>query len=122
MIGKTDMMDVLLNACPSFAPRWQVFQDEWRAESNDLPLYLILAAFARHLVDMMERGETAQLSLIFEAVEQLHVEGDHYVQEAATVGLLEDLQNLNLHKTWYRSGAIPAVPRPNIRALVGSSL
>jgi hypothetical protein len=31
-------------------------------------------------------------------VEQWHVSGDTYVKEAATVGLLEDLQNTNLHE------------------------
>jgi hypothetical protein len=40
MITKDDMIDVLIDACPSFAPQWQAFQREWRAEGNDLPLYL----------------------------------------------------------------------------------
>jgi hypothetical protein len=98
MIAKNDMMRVLLDACPSFAPQWQAFQDEWRSEADDLPLYLVLADFARHLIGIVERGDTAGLAAVFKAVERLHVEGDHYVREAATVGLLEDLQNLNLHK------------------------
>ncbi len=90
-------MGVLLEACPSFAPHWQAFQDEWREEADDLPLYLVLADFARHLIGMVERGEMAELPAVFAGVERLHVEGDEYVREAATVGLLEDLQNLNLH-------------------------
>lgn len=98
MIAKNDMMDVLLDACPSFVPQWQTFQDEWREEADDLPLYVALADFARHLISMVERGETAGLPAAFAVVERLHVEGEHYVREAATVGLLESLQNLNLHK------------------------
>jgi hypothetical protein len=98
MIAKDNMMGVLLDACPSFAPQWQAFQDEWRAEADDLPLHLVLADFARHRIDKVERGETAGLPAVFAAVERLQVEGDQYVREAATVGLLEDLQNINLHK------------------------
>ncbi len=98
MIAKDDMMGLLLKACPSFAPQWQAFQDEWQEKANDLPLYLVLADFARHLIGMIERGDTASFPAVFAVVELLHVEGDPYVQEAATVGLLEDLQNLNLHK------------------------
>jgi hypothetical protein len=96
---KDEMMGVLLDACPSFTPQWQTFLDEWQEEGDDPPLYLALADFARHLIGMVERGETASFPAIFAAVERLHTEGDHYVREAATVGLLEDLQNLNLHRT-----------------------
>lgn len=108
MIAKNDMMDVLLAACPSFAPQWQGFRDEWRDEAHDLPLYLVLADFARHLIAMVERGETSGFPAVFAAVERLHVEGEHYVREAATVGLLENLQNLNLHK----NGTEPGQFRP----------
>lgn len=62
-----------------------------------MPLYLVLADFARHLIRLVERGETAGLPAAFAAVERLQIEGEHYVQEAVTVGLLESLQNLNLH-------------------------
>jgi hypothetical protein len=34
----------------------------------------------------------------FAVVEWWHVEGDQFVRDAVTVGLLEDLQNLNLHE------------------------
>jgi hypothetical protein len=39
------------------------------------------------------------LSRVFAVVERWHVEGDSYVREAATIGLLEDLQNENLHSS-----------------------
>ncbi len=97
MIDRNDMMGVLLDACPSFAEQWQSFQDEWQHEAGDLPYYLVLADFARHLIEMLERNETAGLPGVFAAIERLHVEGDHYVREAATIGLLESLQNLNLY-------------------------
>jgi len=31
---------------------------------------------------------------VFKVVERLHLEGDHFVKEAATIGLLEDIQNI----------------------------
>lgn len=60
-------------------------------------MYLALSEYARHLIAMLERGETTLFPQIFWAIELLHLEGDQYVREAATVGLLEDMQNLNLH-------------------------
>jgi hypothetical protein len=108
MIARSEMMGVLLNACPSFEVRWQEFQEEWRDEEIELPLYLVLSDFARHLIEMVERGETVGFPAVFAAVERLPIEGEHYVQEAATVGLLEDLQNLNLHQ----NGTDPEQFRP----------
>jgi hypothetical protein len=97
VISKDEMMPVLLEACPSFNPKWQTFLDNWKDEDCELPHYLALADFARHLIGMLERGETDTFPAIFAAVERLHLEGEHYVKEAATVGLLEDLQNDGLH-------------------------
>jgi hypothetical protein len=108
MIAKDEMMGVLLDACPSFAPQWQSFQDEWREEGDNLPLYLVLADFGRHLISMLERVNTARLPVVFSAVERLNVEGDHYIREAVTVGLLETLQNCNLHE----NGTNPEQFRP----------
>ncbi len=97
MICKDKMMDPMLDACPSFEPTWTEFLVEWSGESCDLPHYLALSDLARHLIDMLQRGDTASFPKIFEVVERWHLEGEHYVREAATVGLLEDLQNTNLH-------------------------
>lgn len=98
MITKADMMDVLLSASPTFADNWDSFRREWEDEP-DPSLYLALADFARHVIATLEAKDDEHLRSIFAAIERLHVEGDHYVREAATVGLLEDLQNTNLHRT-----------------------
>jgi hypothetical protein len=97
MIDKDEMMAVMLDACPSFAPAWRAFLDDWREEAHDLPLYVALGDLACHLIGLLGRGEAAELPAVFRAVERWHLEGDEYVREAATVGLLEGLQNLNLH-------------------------
>jgi hypothetical protein len=47
----------------------------------------------------LEANDADQLGRVFDAVESLHVHGDDYVREAATIGLLESLQNPNLHRT-----------------------
>jgi hypothetical protein len=97
MLAKDDMMPMLIDACPSFASVWQEFLAEWRGE-EDLPLYVAISHLARHLIGLVERGETDEMPAVFRVVEHWHLEGDEYVREAATVGLLEDLQNLNLHE------------------------
>ena len=51
MIGKEQMMELLLDACPSFRPRWEAFLEEWQ-ETDDLPLYLALGDFAVLLIGM----------------------------------------------------------------------
>ena len=99
MISKTDMMKTLLAASPSFAGEWETFEREWPGDSEDRPLYLALSAYARHVIALLEAEDVGQLRRVFDAVELLHVEGDAYVREAATVGLLEGLQNTNLHRT-----------------------
>lgn len=88
----------MLEACPSFRPQWQEFLQEWRS-GDDKPLYLALSALARHLIAILAAGDRTTLSPVFEIVERWHLEGDAYVREAATVGLLENLRNDSLHES-----------------------
>lgn len=96
VITKTNMMDSMLVACPSFQPVWDEFLTEW-STSEDKPLYLALASLARHFVELLATQQEPALSRAFAVVERWHAEGDAYVREAATIGLLEDLQNDSLH-------------------------
>jgi hypothetical protein len=99
MISREHMFDPLLVADQSFEPTWRAFVAEWSDEQeNELPSYLALAELARHLITKLERGETADFPAVFDVVEQWHLQGDAYVREAATIGLLEDLQNSGLHR------------------------
>lgn len=95
MISKDDMMSILVAACPTFGPSWRAFVEEWLDEPVELPLYVALGVFVRHLASMLERDDAIGLSAAFQAIETLHVEGDPYVREAATIGILESLQNVN---------------------------
>ena len=95
-IQKAQVMPLLLAACPSFQVSWAAHRAGW---GDDEPLlYIDLAAFARHLVNLMRQEQVSELPAVFAVVERLHTEGDSYVQEAATIGLLEDLQNLALNE------------------------
>ncbi|MBA3334477.1 MAG: hypothetical protein H0T08_02580 [Acidobacteria bacterium] len=38
-------------------------------------------------------NQTTEFENVFEIIENLHLDGEHYVKEAATIGLLEALQN-----------------------------
>ena len=89
----------LLEADPSFSDKWRAFVEEWPDEQDDLPQYLALSDVARHLIRRLEASDVANFDAVFDVVERWHVEGDAYVREAASLGLLEDLQNGYLHET-----------------------
>ena len=94
MICKNEMLNLILKASPSFKPIWEEFLEEWKGE-NDLPLYLVLGDLARYIDFLVDKNNERELVSIFEVVEKWHLEGDSYVKEAATIGLLEGLQNTN---------------------------
>jgi len=81
-----------MEACPSFRPP---------AEDQDL-LYVVLGDFARHLLQLQKQSRTEEFPKVARTIERLHVEGDHYVREAATIGLLEGIQNV-----WGNEGTDP---------------
>ena len=108
MILKSDVMPMLLAACPSFGTPWEAYSAEPEYEVG--LVYLHLGEFARHLVALWRTAQTAEFPRVFDAVERLHVEGDDYVQEAATIGLLEGLQNNAEY-----AGIDPEVFRPYLR-------
>ena len=90
------MMPPILKATPSFEPVWREFLDEWQEDLEGLPLYLVLSDLAKHIAELFELGAESELHEIFGIVETWHLHGDAYVKEAATIGLLEDIQNTNI--------------------------
>jgi hypothetical protein len=85
-------MPLLLAAYPSFAEAWEEHRRDWDYE--EAGLYNDLAQLAHHLVKLVGEQQTGELPELFGVVERLVVEGDDEVQEAATIGLLEDVQTL----------------------------
>ena len=91
-ITRSDMFGPLLQADPSFFPKWEAFCAEW-ADEAEPPLYVALGDLAAHLIERLSRGDTESFGRVFAVVEQWHVRGDAYVAEAASIGLLESIQN-----------------------------
>jgi hypothetical protein len=56
--------------------------------------YVALGELARHLIDLYRENKTNEFEKVFRVVEKLHIEGEHYVREAATIGFLEGIQNI----------------------------
>lgn len=90
MITKQRVIPMLLEACPSFRPVWE----EHLRDNGEEILYVALGDFARHLLDLFQAGEAETFPGVAQVIERLHVEGDPYVREAATIGLIEDIQNV----------------------------
>ncbi len=93
MITKETMFEPMLEACPSFKPAWDAFCGK-AADEDPTPYYWALGDLALHLVTQLKAGDTDGFDAVFDVVERWHVEGEHYVIEAATIGLLEGLQNV----------------------------
>lgn len=87
MIEKERLSSLLLEACPSFKATYDASKDK------DLD-YMIASAFARHLLNLYKANKTEEFSKVSELIENLHVAGDDYVKEYATIGILEDIQNI----------------------------
>ncbi|ODG92716.1 hypothetical protein BED47_18750 [Gottfriedia luciferensis] len=96
-IKKYEVMNLLIHACPSYKKRWENYLKD-NYEDNEGPLlYNDLSDFARHLADLYSKGNFEEFPKVFDVIERLHTDGDEEVQEAATIGLLEDLQNLGIN-------------------------
>ena len=93
MILKEQMLPMLVEACPSFADKWQEHKKEFADEENFLP-YIALGEFAQYLIELEKQNQTSEFEKVFKVVEKIHLEGEPYVKEAATIGLLEGLQNI----------------------------
>ena len=89
MITRNEIVSAILDACPSFKPVYVALCADGDAE---LP-YIVLGRFAYHLVELHQAGSEAEFSDVAELIERMHTEGDDYVREAATIGLLEGIQN-----------------------------
>ncbi|TCI43505.1 MULTISPECIES: hypothetical protein [unclassified Exiguobacterium] len=96
-VSKGEVMELFLQACPSYKKRWDSYiQDNYETGDEQL-LYIDFADFATHVVDSYKQNELNEFSAVFDVIELLLTTGDAYVKEAATIGLLEDLQNKLLY-------------------------
>ena len=93
MIKRSEMLPMLVEACPTFSDEWKEHKLQFHDEEDFLP-YVALATFNNHLVNLYQENKTDDFEKVFDAIERLHIEGDEYVKESATIGLLEGLQNI----------------------------
>lgn len=95
MIDKTEVMKLLLSACPSYKDRWIDHLKYFYGDGSEQLLYVDLGDFADHLVELYKSDKIEEFHKVFDVIELLHIEGDDYVKEAATIGLLEGIQNIS---------------------------
>src|SRR5687768_16988096 len=93
MIEQNEAMQVLVDACPSFSDTWRAHLGEY---GNDL-LYIAAGKFASHILQLQQAQSISELGAVGRAIERLHVEGDSWVKELATIGILEGIQNVWSH-------------------------
>lgn len=87
MIKKEHITTKLLEACPSFQPVYDA--------SDDKELdYIIASDFAHHLLDLYINQKQDKFPQVGQMIEALHIDGDSYVKEYATIGILEGIQNV----------------------------
>ena len=95
MIKQEQVTSLILEACPSFQETWD------KSEDQDL-LYVVMGDLARHLLMLYRDNRTDEFPAVCEMVERLHLDGDRYVRELATIGFLEGVQN-----NWANNDADP---------------
>src|SRR5215207_3234099 len=93
-IDTTEMLRLLLEACPELVPMWEEWQNEFREDPDGPPLFTFLHEVASVLEQMLEDGDEAGIQRVFDLVERLNVEGDRDVQMYATLGIIENTQGL----------------------------
>jgi hypothetical protein len=90
VITNLQVIPLLLEVCPSFKERY----DEHLKDNDGELLYVALGSFAHHLLELYQQHQTQNFFAVGRVIERLHIEGDHHVREAATIGLLEGIQNV----------------------------
>jgi hypothetical protein len=95
LIVASEVMPLLLEACPSFAEQWvnEVLEENVDEETEGGRLFYVDAgAFIHHLVSLKVDGQVAEFPAVFDVFERLVVEGNTYVQNLGQIGYLEGLQ------------------------------
>ncbi|HED34605.1 MAG TPA: hypothetical protein ENJ08_10385 [Gammaproteobacteria bacterium] len=95
MITKEEMLNPVLVVSPDFSPVWNKLLNEHLSDGT-LPVYVGLTELAKHISELHQNKRSDEIKEVFAIVEQWIAEGDSFVHEAATSGLLEDLQNINI--------------------------
>jgi hypothetical protein len=110
-IEADDVMPLVLDAVPSFEQEWRTQVEEDNAADGPggrRLCYVDVADLLAHLAARAVQGHTDELGPLLAVVERLHLEGDEYVRELATIGYLEGLH-----------GCVERHQLPDVQALLG---
>lgn len=91
MIPANTMMNVILQTVPAFQSHWQAHLDYW--EGDEAGLCNDMQAFSDYVIEQMQLNGPLDLTVVFDLIEQLIVNGDEAVKNAATTCFLENLIN-----------------------------
>lgn len=95
MIEKQHIPTLLIKACPSFKAVLDTCDDQ---ELH----YMVAGDFAHHLLQLYSAQKLEEFPDVAKLIEELHINGDEYVKEYATIGILEGIQNV-----WGNNGSDP---------------
>ena len=94
-----DIVPAFLAACPSMGPAWEQHLEFWRGEANR-GYYNDASVVANQLVDNFERGDLSEFAAAFALLERCLAEGDQQATGLATIGVIEDIQNIASHRSF----------------------
>lgn len=92
-INQEQIIDLLIQACPSYRSRAQQYFKENYEPGDERLYYLEASDFNHFIIDLYIDKRTEDFNRIFDVIEELHINGDDYVKELATIGFLESLQH-----------------------------
>ncbi|MEL6338741.1 MAG: hypothetical protein AAFQ65_02460 [Myxococcota bacterium] len=93
MVDKQNAMKLLVDACPSFQKKYESYVEATYGSGQERLPYVDVGELTNHLDEMLHDGAVEELTAVFRAIEVLHLQGDEYVREFATIGVLEGIQN-----------------------------
>lgn len=91
-IAKEEVIPSLLAAAPGFAGAWSEHLEYWGDDERGI--FIDAGEFAHYVVRSYADGNTAEFVAVFATLETILREGDDAAREAATIGVLEDIQTI----------------------------
>src|SRR5579859_901718 len=96
-MGPHEVLPSLLAAFPEFRDTWNDYVRTGLYGPGEP--YNDMAQLATFLVGRLQAAETTGFDRLFDAVDNLLLDGSREVREVIAVGLLEDLQNISLNRS-----------------------
>jgi len=105
MIQQSQIVELLLQACPTSQQCWDEHREWWGDE--DAGAYNDIAVFAHFAVDSFASGKTDCLPALFGAIESVLSDGEEEARQLAIVGFLEGVQNIASHRPFGYDAFVP---------------